>query len=325
MNFKKEILNYYRWLKIYLNRNIRYLDICPSWKCNLKCKFCGAWKRKAGILSIKQIDQIVKEFNKINYLVIEGGEPFLYPNLHYLVDSFLNKTKTKIAIITNGCAIKKISDFTKIYENAKKRIVFEVSINSANPKQNDYIRGNGTFEISLKSSQIIRAAGFGLTFSCTPFFDTINEYYEFIEFAKKYGAAIDLCFLSLAAKFGENDIVNQEKLDFIYKEIMTRNIDYYKGKTKKVREYIVNNAVNKRLMPCNAGKDMFHIDPNGTIRACHLEEDYILGEITEKQVIWGDKQTRKKILSNIPSKCMYKTGTLCNGCYISFTKKYGKR
>lgn len=308
-----------RFWKVYFNRGVRYLDICPSWKCNLQCKFCGAWKRTPGGLSYNQIDVLSDYFRKINYLVIEGGEPFVYDGLNYLVSSFLVKSACKISIITNGFLVNKIDLFALNFSNQKERFVFNVSLNSASEAKHDAVRGDHSWRRAVRTADALKKRGFSVVFSCTPHFDSVAEHEELVCFANKRGIKVDVCFPSQSAKFGENGRLEDADIDFMYKGILARHADYYTGRDREIKKYLVECALERSLIPCDAGRHMMHIDPHGNIRPCHLEEDFILGHVYEKNLVMCNKPYKKGLLENIPKTCQYKSGILCNDCYVNFT------
>jgi len=60
-----------------------------------------------------------------------------------------------------------------------------------------------------------------------------------------------------------------------------------------------------------------HINPQGLIRPCHLDESMAIGHLIEEGVeMYGN---REELLQWIPKLCEYKTGELCNDCYVFYT------
>jgi len=98
--------------------SIPYLVISIGQACNLKCRDCGIlspYAPQSALLYdissiINDLSIIAKNCDTIDRLQIQGGEPFLHPNLVDLLDSlleqkpFINCIK-KIEIATNGTIV----------------------------------------------------------------------------------------------------------------------------------------------------------------------------------------------------------------------------
>ncbi|MCI0471300.1 MAG: SPASM domain-containing protein, partial [Candidatus Aminicenantes bacterium] len=72
-------------------------------------------------------------------------------------------------------------------------------------------------------------------------------------------------------------------------------------------------VIRKKIMPCYAGQQIVHVDPEGNVYPCNfkLSEDRILGNIREADFdeIW--EKNPRRILKEIKhGECMYPNG-LC--------------
>ena len=77
--------------------------------------------------------------------------------------------------------------------------------------------------------------------------------------------------------------------------------------------YLYDSVINRCLMPCYAGRQIVHIDPEGNVYPCNfkLTDDRILGNVREHSFddIW--ENISQEILDEIDLKvCMYPNG-LC--------------
>lgn len=84
--------------------------------CNSRCLLCQYWKSKPkGFLPLAVLEEkVVPLINKYNVglTFITGGEPTLHPQLPQLVNT-LEKTGTRMTLITNGTHLDKVFDEIK--------------------------------------------------------------------------------------------------------------------------------------------------------------------------------------------------------------------
>ena len=311
----------------------KYLDICPSWRCNARCSTCGAWKRDQKTeISRNQINRIVESelFKGLEYIVIEGGEPFVWTNLEYFVSKMVRQDRM-ISIITNGLNTPRITDFAKTFNYANKNINFLLSLNGIG-EIHDKSRGvKGAYDKLMKSMVALKESGFGISFSYVPFKENADHYIKVFELSKRLGIGMGVCWPSSSAKFGENITWNNlDKSQVIQmRRHQMENVPIPKSirgkarllKAKLTNEYFMDCAINKKLMPCDAGTSMAHINPEGKIRPCHLDESMILGVVTDDNIVMKNPEAYNMEIENIPKKCQFKTDEVCNDCYLTYTAK----
>lgn len=99
------------------NRNINYLRISVTDRCNLRCKYCmpdgniNLIKSK-DILDFDEIVKIVKTAAKlgVNKVRLTGGEPLVRKNLDVLIKRIKNIKKiNEVALTTNGILLKDLA------------------------------------------------------------------------------------------------------------------------------------------------------------------------------------------------------------------------
>ncbi len=292
-------------------KKITYLDICPLWRCNAKCPTCDAWKRDPKLeLSVPQTEQILKEpnFRHLKRLVIEGGEPTLWPHLRWFVAQTCQQNKkVVVAIITNGLATTKIEELAEGFEPIRTRLRWYVSLNGIG-ETHDKSRGVArAFEKTLNSAIALRQRGYMVFFSFAPFKQNIGDYREVVRMAESYNISMSICFPTSRAKFSDGwDLADKKSLDDLHSDWLSR----FGWRYKLAYGYLLNNAQNKKLMPCDAGKSMLHINPQGNIMACHMTDKHYQGQVWKEKIIWFDPD-----ISGIPSECQYENGEFCVDCY----------
>ena len=144
---KGDIAIVWKAIKFHFKPNIQHLILHATSKCNLNCKTC--FVKKDGVdLPLKNIRQIGKTLNRITWLDIGGGEPFIRDDLPEICNAF---DASHITIPTNGTNPKRIEAMVKkIAANNKSDLTISVSLDGLKDV-NDEIRGSGSFENAVQT------------------------------------------------------------------------------------------------------------------------------------------------------------------------------
>lgn len=129
--------------------------------CNLKCKHCYIdFKENKKVKDFIPIDKIkqalasLKDEN-IKYIHLSGAEPMLHPDFNAILRYCLKYAS--VVIHTNGMTIndKKARFLRKVEEenNLNNEIIFRISIDHYEERQNDDLRGRGSFRKSVHAIQ----------------------------------------------------------------------------------------------------------------------------------------------------------------------------
>lgn len=310
------------WIKneIFNTRTINYIDFCPTWKCNARCATCGAWKREDSEIQPKLYNQIIenKAFHKLRKIIIEGGEPTMWNYLYDFLYRFMKfHPKCRTHVITNGFKTDSIDNIAgSLKKEFAKQLSWSVSLNGLG-KTHDKSRGvKNVFDKTVASAQILKDHGYSVAFSYVPFAENVNEYDQLVDFCKLVDIPLWVCYYSKSAKFGEHQAWTQEiteQYDHVYSESLKSQKFYQKW----AYQYFLDYVRQKKIMPCWAGRSMVHINPQGLIRPCHLNEDMAIGHLTNKDVVFYDE--REANIQWIPKLCQYSSGELCNDCFVFYT------
>jgi MoaA/NifB/PqqE/SkfB family radical SAM enzyme len=130
----------------------QFISFTVTNKCNLRCRMCGQWSENGYIkqnpTSINnQLDpdtwkRLVDEISghKIRFILIRGGEPFLYKGIMELLQ-YINSKGIFISVDTNGMFIDKFAD--DLIKIGSMHITFSVD---GTEEAHDLVRGvNGSF------------------------------------------------------------------------------------------------------------------------------------------------------------------------------------
>lgn len=98
-------------------RNINYLRVSVTQRCNLNCSYCGAQKVNSdGELTADEIERIVKAFAfyGITKIRLTGGEPLIRSDICDIAER-ISKIEgiKKIALTTNGVRLKELAQSLK--------------------------------------------------------------------------------------------------------------------------------------------------------------------------------------------------------------------
>lgn len=92
-------------------REINYLRVSVTKRCNLNCTYCGAQKEKENNeLTVEEIEKIVKAFARcgINKVRLTGGEPLVRSDICRIAESISRiEGIEKLALTTNGISLKR--------------------------------------------------------------------------------------------------------------------------------------------------------------------------------------------------------------------------
>lgn len=131
-----------------------YVNLVINSQCNLQCAYCfGQYAfRPQRYIFFERLKILIDDLYKrgTRYILIQGGEPFLHPQIQDILQ-YLLKKKIICAIVSNGTLPKIIKEIPEI--NYLDNICFSLD---GNREGNDKIRGQGTFDKVMESIKIIK-------------------------------------------------------------------------------------------------------------------------------------------------------------------------
>ncbi len=273
--------------------------IVVTYRCNAQCRMCHTWQHPSSTsreFSPRLIDKLPSQLAFIN---ITGGEPFLRSDIETIIENSLTKSK-RVLISTNGYFTKRVLAAANRFGN---RIGFRISIEGL-PAVNDELRGikNGFDHgirtlISLKTKGI-KDIGVGITVSDRNAKDMIELY----RLAEAMGLEFATAVTHNSFYFHRAD--NQFNDQAIIAEAFEKNaISLLQTSRPKnwFRAYFNMGLANKvmrgkRPLPCDAGTDIFFLDPYGNVLACNGSKDpMIMGNLDHHcfKTIWHSKQAEQ--------------------------------
>lgn len=130
--------------------DVLWLQVAGT-RCNIACRHCfiscGPKNSRHAFMSVGQVRAALDEaaHQGVREYYMTGGEPFLHPDLHTLIEMTL--AQGPLTILTNGILIDDAEAewIAAMARNTPYSFDLRVSLDGSTPEQNDPIRGKGTF------------------------------------------------------------------------------------------------------------------------------------------------------------------------------------
>lgn len=299
--------------------------------CNSKCVMCCIPEMKFE----KELDSTILKkilsnelYKEIEYVGINGGEPFLKKDLIDIVKIILKMPKIKgLNIITNGFNTTLIQKSLKtIYKECKKQNVnFYVTISLDGYEDiHDSVRGiDGCFNNVAQTINILKSEKDSLCdeydVACTIVKQNIYNIVELKEYCKlkeipiKFRLGIKNKRISSEKKYDKFSVMGDPKLEQTAKEIFytlyseTNKISE-KYKYWSIYDFLVN-VFSERRLGCLWQEEGITLDSHGNIFYCAVESDSLGNSLREssKELFFKDENIsyRKDIVKNSCSNCIH--------------------
>lgn len=304
--------------------------------CNFDCKMCyvhmtpqqvkNTGRRMMSVDDWISLANEAKEMGML-YLLLTGGEPFLYPDFRKLYEK-LAKMGFLISINSNGSLInEEVIKWLKPIAPARINITLYGATNETYKKLTGDAYG---FDKVSHAIMLLKNNGFSLKLNCslTPY--NAKDLDEMIKFADKNELVLEIAtYMFPAIRKSEDNIGKNNR--FTAKEsafYLLETIRVQRGE-KILQKYVkdvlsgITPCINKECMDvdpdgqvqCRAGKATFWVTWDGKILPCGMmvspSIQYNSGEFSN---LWKDlnKKIENIRLSGICSKCSNKE--ICHVC-----------
>ncbi len=140
-----------------------------NFNCNLACDYCcvrsspKAARRELGLDVIREIAAQAPALG-VRELMVTGGEPLLLPEIADILRVCGEATPT--TVLTNGVLLhgKRLREIETL---DRTRIVFQISLDSADAGAHDAHRGDGSWQLAIRGIEAARRAGFRVRLAAT--------------------------------------------------------------------------------------------------------------------------------------------------------------
>lgn len=288
-------------------------SIIVTYRCPMRCKMCDIWNnptKKSEEFKPEMLKKLPDNLRSIN---ITGGEPFVRDDIEEIVKILQTKTK-RIVFSTSGFFSDKIIELAKKYPD----VGYRISIEGLSCK-NDELRGRqGGFDKGLSTllelkRMGIKDIGFGITVSNNNSEDMLRLY----ELNRNLGMEFATATFHNSFYFHkyDNQVTNKDEVCAHFDELIQRLMKENNPKSW-FRAFFNLGLINyiqggRRMLPCEAGKENFFVDPFGNVLPCNgMEENCwfdTMGNLNEQsfEEIWNGekaKAVREKV-ANCPKSC----------------------
>lgn len=238
-------------LKDSFNREINYLRVSVTDRCNLQCNYCMPekikFKERNEILTLEEIEKIINVGVSlgINKIRITGGEPLLRKNLIFLIKNLNHNSLIKeISITTNAILLKNYA--LELKESGIKRI--NISLDTLNGSKFSKITGGGNLKQVLAGINEAIKVGLSPLKINVVVMKGINddEILNFIDFAEKNKVIIrfiEYMPLNLQANWKQKFFSAENILKIIEKKIINTT-SFYNKNNEPAKYFKLKNSNN---------------------------------------------------------------------------------
>jgi uncharacterized radical SAM superfamily Fe-S cluster-containing enzyme len=116
--------------------------------CNLKCPTCfaGSSPQLTGMAPVAEVlanvdARLSREQNRLDVLMLSGGEPTLYPQLAELLDELVARPIVRIMVNTNGLKIAEDDELLALLKSHRSRLEVYLQYDGPSPEASIHHRG----------------------------------------------------------------------------------------------------------------------------------------------------------------------------------------
>ena len=282
--------------------------VIVTYGCNARCHMCHTWKyptKPEEEITVEHIDKLPSGLDCVN---ITGGEPLLRKDIEEIVGVLSRKTK-RIEISTNGYLTDKIVNIARKHRN----ITLRVSLAGLSKVGNEVMGTRYGFDHGLRTTlQLkdlgIRDIGIAVTLSEENAKSLMDMYYLAKALKVQLATAVAhnaFYFHKFDNEINDRDLATEEFRKLIKAFLRSTTIkDWFRAYFNYGLIKFINGE--RRLLSCNAGNDLFFLDPYGEVYPCNVMKES-MGNIKETSFdeIWGGERARevREKVKECPSNC----------------------
>ncbi|HET7337919.1 MAG TPA: radical SAM protein [Candidatus Dormibacteraeota bacterium] len=150
--------------------------------CNLTCPTCFADSSPhlRGIVPIKDVlanvdQRLAREKDRIDVVMISGGEPTLHPDLPGLLDELVARNIVRILINTNGIQIARDDELLRVLEKHNRRVEVYLQFDGLRLETHRHHRGADLRKIKREAINRLSSAGVFMTLTMTAALDVNDD------------------------------------------------------------------------------------------------------------------------------------------------------
>lgn len=155
-----------------------------TYRCNLRCGYCGFHERKSAELDTKGALSLIERFYRLGtrFIVLSGGEPLLREDIGEIIDSCKRK-RMFISMNSNGTLVQEKIDAIRNID------ILKLSLDG--PREiNDRVKGLGAYDKVLKAIEICKRKGLNMGITTVISKHNISSFTHVLDIAKEYNIGV---------------------------------------------------------------------------------------------------------------------------------------
>jgi len=282
--------------------------VIVTYRCNARYHVCHTWKYPTRGEEEIKVEDMEKLPNGLSTINITGGEVMLRKDIEDIV-GVLSKKAKRIEISTNGYFTDRIVDIAREHRN----ITVRVSLGGL-PKMSDEVMGiKDSFDHGLRTVLELKELGIkDIGFAITVSEENVKSLMDMHYLAKAMGVELatavahnSFYFHKFDNRINDRDLATEEFRKLVKGFLKSRKIkDWFRAYFNYGLTKFINGE--RRLLSCNAGSDLFFLDPYGEVYPCNVMKES-MGNIKETSFdeIWGGERARevREKVKECPSNC----------------------
>ena len=341
-------------MRAIMSNEPNYMVMFVTALCNARCPMCFYWKESENAdakseLRLEEYEKISQSLNRLHYLSIGGGEPFIRKELPQIVEAFYKNSRTRVVTVaTNGSfpdrVQKYINHMVERCPGVQMRI--QVSIDNLYGKHDESRGLKGLFDKALETCRVIGAmkeAGAPLMFSVGTVLTPMNrnDLKDLRGFLDENTACDDLSLIyprgnAKDPSFKDVAISEYREAKKAFESMHTASGSFARlyqaidREAKRGIECYLQEGARGYPWTCVAGEKMITLTEKGVLTPCEMlyqlkpEIDSDLGNVRDcnydiLNMLVSDKAKKlRRYIEETHCSCSYECAALCN---VVFNKK----
>lgn len=243
--------------------------------CDTRCVYCRCPDVETPLLTTDQWKTIIRSLGRLGTLRIkfQGGEPTLRDDFRELCTE-AKRAGMITATITNGL---RISNHPELLDFLDEVVI---SLDSVKPEVNDFLRGKGATQAALKAIHIAKERGVRAYINMALSQKNLDDVEAMLEFCEGKGILLHIQPILFGREYYDDQAKPIGLTTEQIREIHLKLLDWKKqgrGLLFSQRAYAkplmwphhpALTIRSVRESSCRAGKDYFHIQPDGEVTPC---------------------------------------------------------
>lgn len=295
--------------KLGLSNRPIFATVSITEHCNSRCRYCQIWKHKPKEeLTTEGWKELFLELYDLGVcgLGIEGGEPFLRPNIIELLE-FASR-KMFIHLTSNGTLVNE--KIAKALSNIDIEVI-GISLESLNPSIHNKLRGINCWDKAVNSLKLLKRFGNGSKISTSTLINKYNadEIEDFVKFWTEREIWTTVSIPTISPNFylrsSDYSVLSSKFLAALEKVKQMKKDGYMILTPTACLDYLIETQGRKRF-GCLGFDLFFHVHADGSISAC---QDFLPIKIDNMRDFWNSKKR------NIEKKKALSCSGCCYPCY----------